>query len=675
MTLTDVNIVDVEIVDAVAVVTIDSPPVNLGNARLRAGLVQAFDEIGRTPSVRAVVLRSALEDFYAGSDLHEFDGEIADPELPAVIARMDALTVPIVAALGGHTLGGGLELALAADARIAAPDLRIGFPETELGMVPGAGGTVRASRLVGVPATIGLVATARRLDAPQALEHGLIDEIVGRDRLLERALHWAFKVPRRRLLEAPVPPSSRAEIEEAVGAAVNRRTRPHVLQAIEMIRAGAAVAGTEALVAERELFTELRAGAEARALRHLFFAKSAAAKSIRAHGPARPVGRIGIAGAGTMGSSIALAAARAGWQVRVFDTNPDVLDRARARLADARVAALFSGGISVLADADLVIDAVYEEVEVKRSLLRELNGTVRPDTVIASNTSYLDLDDLARDVVGPWRFGGVHFFNPADRNPLVEIVRCAQTSEATLATLGSVVRRLGKTAVPARVGDGFVANRVYADYRQQAELLLEDGASPAEVDQAMQSFGMAVGPFAVGDMSGLDIAWARRRRLAAARDPRQRYVAIPDLICEQGRLGRKTGAGYYDYYPDGQSRGAESPLVASIIADERARKGIAPRPIPEGEIVQRCVSAMVLAAAELVAQGIAERPTDIDLALVEGFAFPRWRGGPLHYATTRPRPWLIEGLRSVYRSDPVGFAGAAAAESGNLPLTVERLLT
>lgn len=663
--------VSIERVGSIAVVRIDNPPLNIGNARLRAALADAFDRVAAM-SATGLVLTSALDDFYSGSDIKEFDGEIASPELPDVIERMDRLDVPIVAAIAGNVLGGGLELALAADYRIAAESLRTGFPEAGLGLIPGAGGTVRAARLIGIPATIELVATSAQLGAEAAREIGLVDEIVAPEELIARSLAVVGRTPKRRLRDAVVPAPDELGIQAAVDAVLTRRVRPHVRRVTELIRSSARLDGADALVAERALFLDLRGGQEARSLRYLFFATRAAAKSVRSHGSPGELRRVGIAGAGTMGSSIARSCADAGLAVVLFDSDERARERARALLSEAVGDVRIVDELDVLGQADLVIDAVFEDTAVKRSLLAGLDAALPEDVVIASNTSYLDLNSLGDALADASRFAGLHFFNPADRNALVEIVRPERASERALATLAALAARLGKTAIPARVGEGFVANRVYTDYRGQAEILLEDGASPQQVDSAMRAFGMPIGPFAVGDLSGLDIAWSRRRRLAADRDPAQRYVSIPDLICEAGRLGRKSGAGYYDY-PASSRHGIESAFVTRIIEDERERKGIVPRSIPEDEIVRRCVAAMVIAAAEVVAAGVAERASDVDVALTTGFGFPRWEGGPLRYAAVHRDEWLEPAVSEVYRSDPIGYATATPSGAG-LPAALEAVL-
>lgn len=650
--------------DRIAIVTIDNPPVSTGNARLRGELFAAFEALGGREDYDAVIVESAQAHFYSGSDIREFDGGITFPSLPDVIGLVDALPAPVVAALNGLTLGGGLEFALACDVRIAAQDARLGLPEVTLGMLPGAGGTVRLPRLVGVPRAIEIVSTGKPLRAAEALDAGLVDEVVSIERLGAAARTAARTAVKRRARTLAVPDSTAGEVDAALQAARNGgRARPNVVRAATLVAEGALIDADEALVRERAAFDELRVSDEARNLRYLFFAKRAAAKDLSTGAVARPLETVAVAGAGTMGSKIASACLTAGLSVILYEVNGEVLARAMGALEEAAASSRRWGRLTVtsevedLAPADLVLDAVFEDMDVKRELFAAVEQVIAADAIIASNTSYLDLDELGDELTEPSRFVGVHFFNPADRNPLLEVVRTRHTADATLAAVSALVRKLAKTPVLAGVADGFVANRVYSYYRSQAEFLIEDGLTPRDVDDAMRDLGLPIGPFAVADMSGLDIAWARRTRLSATRDPRQRYVTIADTLCESGRLGKKTGAGWYRYTEDAP-RGADDPAVVAIIDEARAAKGIVPRAIDTTEIQQRIICAMVVAAARLVETGIAQRASDIDVALTEGFAFPKWLGGPLRFASMQSPEWVLEGMARVADSDPIGYAAA-----------------
>jgi 3-hydroxyacyl-CoA dehydrogenase len=474
------------------------------------------------------------------------------------------------------------------------------------------------------------------------------------------------------------PADSPEELEAALAKAVRKgRAGPNVVRAIALIQSGVAQHCDDALRSERAAFDELRVGAEARNLRYLFFARRAAAKALRVDGEPLDIREVGVVGAGTMGVAIARSALRAGYSVRLVDVNAETLARVQAQLAaDAPATAsglTLSDDLASIASSDLVIDAVFEDMAVKKQLLRAVEGLAAPEACIASNTSYLNLDDIASVLDHPERLAGLHFFNPADRNPLVEIICTATSDDRTMATLLLFANRLKKTVIPARVGDGFVANRVYSEYRAQAEYIVEEGADPAQVDAAVEAFGLPMGPFGVGDLSGLGIAWARRKRLAATRDPDQRYVDIADRLCESGRLGRKVGAGWYRY-SEGSKRGVADPAVAEIIAAARARKGLRPRAIADSEIIQRIVCAMLVGATVVVSAGVARCASDVDVALTDGFAFPAWRGGPLRYAAAQDTGWLIGGLRLVFESDPIGYQMVEPALKGEIPSEILHVL-
>jgi 3-hydroxyacyl-CoA dehydrogenase len=663
-----VSVVSTEVENGVAVLTLNNPPVNSGNAAMRSGLVDALDGIAARKDIRAVVIASAGRHFYAGSDISEFDRPLVDPQLPAVIERIENLAVPVVAAITGLALGGGFELALGCDGRIADTTAAVGFPEVTLGIVPGAGGTVRGARLVGVPVALDLVASARRVKADEALRLGLVDEVVEPADLVDAATKHAQQMQGKRRLRDRTAPAASIEEMDAARSKASKRARPNVVAAIEAVCRGVDIDASDALAEERALFDSLRVGTESSNLRYLFFAKSAAAKALRTDLKAPALSVVGIAGAGTMGAALARAFRSRRYDVIVYDTNRQALDRVSAN-SDTVV----TDSIADLGKAGLIVDAVFEDMDVKKSLLTSLEPHLADDTVIVSNTSYLDLNEMATALAMPQRFAGLHFFNPPDRNALVEVIRAERTDEKTLAVLGSIVAKLGKSPIPAGIGDGFVANRVYADYRAQAEFLVEEGASPAEVDAALVELGFAIGPFAVADMSGLDIAWARRKRLAPNRDPEQRYVTIADRLCEAGRLGKKAGAGWYGY-PDGVKRGVPDEVTASIIVEARRDAGLTPRSIDGDEIRDRVLGSMVCAAASLVDNGIAGRASDIDVALTEGFAFPKWLGGPVRALALRDPSDVIALLAKVHRSCPVSFACAEPATRGEVPVLIESIL-
>lgn len=650
---------------SIAVLEIDNPPVNAGSHAVREGVVTGIAKAGEAGAEGAVLL-GAGRSFIAGSDLREFNKALAWPELPDVIATIEAAPFPVVAALHGVALGGGLELALGCDYRIAAPGTMVGLPEVSLGMIPGAGGTQRLPRLIGRSKAMDLICRAARIPASEALPLGLVDALCEGD-LLEGAIAFLAAAPRpKRLSRALMPPEETDEALEAAAAAALKRGkgRPNVVEAIRLVRASTQEAGP-VLADERETFQKLRKSPEAHALRSLFFAERRAG-SVAGIDPksARAVRRVGVVGGGTMGQGIARAFLAAGLPVVLMERDGAALETALAGLraaiegqagkgriteaeATARSEAL-SGTVEAdgLAGCDLVIEAVFEDMAVKKQVLARLEAVLLPEAIIATNTSYLDIDEMASGLANPERVLGLHFFSPADIMKLLEVVRAAKTAPEVLATGLKLARNLGKQPVVARVAEGFIGNRIYAAYRRRAELLVLDGARPEQVDAAVTDFGFAMGPFAVADMSGLDIAWAMRKRQAATRDPAARYVTIPDRLCEAGRLGRKTGAGWYDY---ASGAAQPDPAVAAIIAEARERAGITPRDFTAEEIQHQLMAAIVNEAALLLEEGVAVRASDVDVVLANGYGFPRWRGGPLHWAAQQEAAALEADLNELAR--------------------------
>jgi 3-hydroxyacyl-CoA dehydrogenase len=641
----------------VAVIVIDNPPINAGSAEVRSGLMSAVDTLKADASLRAAVIIGAGNSFVAGSDQREFGQPLEDPQLPAVIAALEGCGKPVVAALHGAALGGGLELALACDARVASPGTVVGLPEVTLGIIPGAGGTQRLPRIVGVPRAIRMVCSGERIQSEAALALGIVDELATGD------LHAAAVAHARRmngvkslLRERAVPTATEGEIAAAAREAQRSgKNRPAVLAAIEAVKWAAGVSFDEALSKERDVFQMLRVSREARALHHQFFAERDAAKQ-----PAltsvlpRAVQRLLVIGAGTMGSGIAIAALDSGHDVVLLEQDDTALQRGATRIQEHYAGRVAAGRIKVaqaaacesrlstttdwsaMAEADMVIEAVFEDLAVKQEVFRRMDGTARPGAVLASNTSYLDLDEIAAATTRPQEVVGLHFFSPANVMRLLEVVRGNKTAPDVLATGLEVAKRLGKLPVVTSNAIGFIGNRIYSAYRKQCEFMIEEGALPEQVDAALEAFGFAMGPFAVADMSGLDIAWRMRKSQSATRDPRARYVQIPDLLCEAGRLGRKTGAGYYSYETGGGKtvRQPDS-RVNDIIMSASAAKGIVRREFADEEIQRRALLAMVNEAALLLGEGVAQRPTDVDVVLANGYGFPRWEGGPVFWGRER----------------------------------------
>lgn len=672
------------------IVIIDNPPVNAGSHAVRSGLLACLETASEL-ELRGVIIMGAGRGFIAGSDIREFGAPLQAPELPEVIAAVEACPHPVCAAIHGAALGGGFELALGCDLRVGAPDAIVGLPEVTLGMVPGAGGTQRLPRLIGVDKAIPLITSGRHVRAPEAEQLGILDAVSdsnGATELIACAKATIERQPCKRVLRRlPVPDCDGAAVDAAEAEALRRsKGRPNVTEAIRLIRASAQVSADAALMDERRVFQTLRTAPEAFALRHLFFAERAAARVDGLSAAPARIERIGIVGGGTMGQGICRTCLAGGLSVILVERDADARDTAHAAMSAALDKAVVKGRldadtaevrknsldttceISALAECDLIIEAVFEDMATKKALFTKLDHIIRPDAILASNTSYLDLDDLASVVSRPENVVGLHFFSPANVMKLLEVVRTAKGSDQTLATALGLARKLGKQPVVAEVAEGFIGNRIYAAYRRHAEFLVEDGAAPWDVDAAATGFGFALGPFAVGDMSGLDIAWQMRKRQAATRDPRARYVEIPDRLCEAGRLGRKTGAGWYDY-TDG--RAVPSDEVAALIAQARSDKGITACLMSPQEITDRLLGAVLNEAAKVLDEGVARQAGDIDVTLVHGYGFPRWRGGPLWWASQQPPERIAAMIAAVAEAEGTGFK-AGPVETTIAPLRTEQ---
>jgi 3-hydroxyacyl-CoA dehydrogenase len=667
--------VRLELDGEIAVIVIDNPPINAGSAAVREGLMGAIATLKADDSLQGAVLIGAGSTFIAGSDLREFGRPLAEPHLPAVIQAIEDCGKPIVAALHGAALGGGFELALGCDARIAAPGTVVGLPEVMLGIIPGAGGTQRLPRIVGIPRAIGMVCSGERVASGPALAAGLIDAEVQGDLRTAAVAHARQLAGRKqRIRDRDVPAADAQAIADASAAALKAgKRRPQVQAAIDAIVATARLSIDDGLANERAVFQRLRVSREAFALRHQFFAERDCAKhpSLAAAQP-RDIRRIAVIGAGTMGSGTAIAALDAGYDVLLLEQEAAALERGAIRIHKHYASRVKSGRLKAavaaacearltasldwprIAEADLVIEAVFEDLGVKQQVFQRIDALARPGAVLASNTSYLDLDAIAASTSRPQDVIGLHFFSPAHVMKLMEVVRGRASAADALATGLAVGRQLKKLPVLTGNAFGFVGNRLYAAYRRQCEFMVEEGAAPEQVDAALEAFGFAMGPFAVADLSGLDIAWRMRQAQVATRDAATRYVHIADRLCEAGRLGRKTGAGYYRY-ADGSSRPQLDPTVAELIAKARSDKGITPRALGAAEIQRRVMLTLVNEAALLLAEGVAERATDVDVVLVNGYGFPRWAGGPVFWARERGAAALQADLDELAVLSGPGF--------------------
>ena len=660
----------------IALILIDSPPVNALSEPVCAGLLEAIGDFTADPALRAAVIACEGRTFVAGADIREFDTPSrAEHPLNVALRALDASRKPVVAAIHGTALGGGFELALACHARVIAPDGFVGLPEVRIGVIPGGGGTQRLPRLVGPLVALDMITSGRHVGADEAMALGLVEEVATdlRKAAIGRAKQLAAAGLTPRGADRNVPACDRGAWEAAV-AQVKRRARGALapLHAVKAIEAALTEPMADGLAREHALFVDLRNGAQSRALRHLFHAERVAAR-LPSGVTGWPVRHVGVVGGGTMGSGIAIALADAGFDVTIAELNAAAAEAAERRvravyerqLRGARLSELmyrertgrirYAHDLHALRDADLVIEAVIEDMETKKSVFRALSGIVRRDAVLASNTSYLDVDELADVVDAPERVVGLHFFSPAHVMRLLEVVKTRRTWPEVLATALGLARRLRKVAVVAGVCDGFIGNRLLAKWRAQAEYALEDGATVAEVDAALESYGMAMGIFAVFDLAGLDVDWYMRKRRALTSDKRERVVPVFDQICAQGRFGQKTGRGFY-IHRDGKRE--VDPEVTALVEAASAARGITRRPVPAEEIQRRVHAAMVNEGARALAEGIAARPSDIDLVLVHGYGYPAWRGGPMHEADAIGIPEMLKRVEALHAASGAGWEPA-----------------
>lgn len=673
------SVVQWRVQDEVQIVTIDNPPVNALGAAVRQGLVAAMEHAAQQPGVRAVLLVGAGKAFIAGADIREFGKPPVAPILPEVCRAIENLNKPVVAVLHGAALGGGLEVALSAHYRLALPAATLGLPEVNLGLLPGSGGTQRAPRLMGVQAATTLMLSGQPLKAQAALQAGLVDKLgEGTDPLaaglayVRELLAANAPVRRTRDLAIAEPQAALAWLEEQKAETAKKaRGLFSPLKIIECVQAALQLPFDEGMARERALFMECIDSPQRAGLIHAFFAEREVVKVPEAQAAQpRPVASIAVIGGGTMGAGIAVAALDAGLPVTMIERDAESIARGRAnvekvynglvskgRMTEAAKAAVMGRytGITAYADiaqVDLVIEAVFEDIEVKKAVFRELDRVCKPGAVLATNTSYLDIDAIAAATGRPQDVIGLHFFSPANIMKLLEIVVPAKVAPDVVATAFELAKKFKKVPVRAGVCDGFIGNRILAVYKQAADYLLEDGASPYEIDAAVRGFGFAMGPFQVTDLAGGDIGWATRKRRAATRDPQARYVEIADRICERGWFGQKTGRGFY-LYPEGSRTGQHDPEVLAIVDAERAKKGITPRSFTADEIMRRYMAAMVNEGANVVHEGIALRPLDVDVTFVAGYGFPRHRGGPMKWADMTGLPQLLADIEAFAKEDPL----------------------
>jgi len=675
------SVVDLAVEGEVALVTVDSPPVNALSQAVRDGLKRGIEQAETNGAVKAIVIICGGRTFIAGADIAEFGKPPAPPRLPEVLDAIENASKPVIAALHGTALGGGFEVALTAHYRIAVPSAKCGLPEIKLGLIPGAGGTQRLPRLVGVEKALDVILSGAPFGAREAREWGVVDELAEEGKLREGAIAFARrliagKAPLKKVRdrsEKLAPARGKPEIFEAIRRAHARKFRGFEAweKAIDSVKNAVDLPFDEGIAKERAMFMGLLQTTQSKAQRYVFFAERQAAKvaGIEAGEPTRKIARLGVIGAGTMGGGIAMNFLSAGIPVTIVETSKEALDRGvsimrRNYEATARKGRLTMPEVeermgrlsptldfTALADADLVIEAVFEDMDLKKSVFERLDKVAKPGAILASNTSYLDIDEIAARTGRPEDVLGTHFFSPANVMRLLEIVRGAKTSKSTLATIVQLAPRIGKVGVVVGVAHGFVGNRMLAQRQREAMKLILEGATPSDVDRVLVDFGMPMGPFAMSDLAGLDIGWSAEK---------SKRSTIREILCEEGRRGQKTGAGFYDY--DEARNAKPSAHVEGIIREFAASKGIAQRSIGDDEILERSIYPMINEGAKILEERKAERASDIDVVWIYGYGWPVYRGGPMFYADTVGLKTVLGKLKEFEAKFGDDFRPAALLE-------------
>lgn len=693
------NIVEYQVQGHIGVITLNNPPVNalsVGKGLLQ-GILDAIKAGDHDPAVRAFLLIGGGKNFSGGADITEF-GKPPFPGMATlrdVLQYMDTVTKPIVAAISGPTMGGGLELALGAHYRCAITGGQIGLPEVKLGILPGAGGTQRLPRLIGAKTAVDMIISGDPVSTERALELGIVDEIVTGD-LPAAAIKYANRVvkegkPIRRASSLTVAVEGDADAffaEARARIAKEWRGYPAPLECLACVEAAVKRPFAEGVKFERERFEYLVGTDASKSLRHAFFAERAASKvkDVPDDTPVREIRSAAVIGAGTMGGGIAMNFVNVGIPVKVLEVSQEAIDRgfgiirknyaatvAKGRLTqdamDKRLGLLTGvNSYDDLKDVDIIVEAVFEQMDVKQEVFRKIDAVAKPGAILATNTSTLDIDQIAAVTKRPQDVIGLHFFSPANVMRLLEIVRGAKTTKDVIATSMKLARTIKKVGVLVGVCDGFVGNRMVHAYFREAGFLLEEGALPQQVDRVLEDFGFAMGPFRVGDLAGLDIGWAIRKRQAATRNPSERYTKIGDLICERGRFGQKTGAGYYKYEA-GNRKPIPDPEIEALIVQASKDGGFTRREISDQEILERCLYQLVNTGAKILEEGIAQRASDIDIVYLFGYGYPRFRGGPMFTADLIGLPKVLDAVKRYEQTvgpwwKPAAILEKLAAEGG-----------
>ena len=674
------SVVELKIIEEIALVEISNPPVNAISAAVRIGLLDAVEELALNEKIKAIVIAAPERTFLAGADIKEFGKKVEAPILGNICDKIESLNKIVVASLHGTPLGGGLEVAMSAHYRIAAPNTKVGLPEVLLGILPGAGGTQRLPRLCGVDMALDMMLTGKHVPAKEALSAGIIDEIADNNNTIDNGIEYAKKLIKDGFKPRPTSQlqnkiSDTKEISELILKFKDTASKkyknlfsPHAI--IRSVEEGIKLDFAEAISNERKLFEECIESPQRQGLIHSFFAERANIKIPELKdGIPIELKKIGIIGGGTMGTGISMAAMNAGFEVIMVEQNDEAIQKAKAKINSTyersvklnritteqkqNIMDLFSAttDFSDLRDRDLIIEAVFENMDVKKEVFVKLNQICSKECILASNTSYLNVNEIASIVDDPTRVIGLHFFSPANIMKLLEVVVAEKTSKDTVATAFNLAKKMKKVPVRSGVCDGFIGNRILSKYLVGTYHMVEDGASPFHVDKVIREFGCAMGIFQVIDLAGGDIGWATRKRKAPFRHKDDRYVEIPDRVCERGWFGQKTSKGYY-LYGENVPFLTPNPEIEIICEQERERVGIAPKKFDDTEILDKYIAAMVYEGTKILSEKIALKPSDIDVVFTNGYGFPKWRGGPMKYADMIGLDKILKNIQKYSEEDP-----------------------
>ena len=674
------SVIKHKIIEEIALIEISNPPVNAISAAVRVGLLETIENLSLNEKIKAIVITAPERTFLAGADIKEFGKKVDAPILGKICDKIESLNKIVVASLHGTPLGGGLEVAMSAHYRIAAPNTKVGLPEVLLGILPGAGGTQRLPRLCGVDMALDMMLTGKHVPAKEALSSGIIDEIAENNNTIDNGIEYAKKLVKEGFRPRPTSQiqnkiSDTEETSELILKFKDTASKkyknlfsPHAI--IRSVEEGLKLDFAEAILNERKLFEECIESPQRQGLIHSFFAERANTKIPELkEGKPIELNKIGIIGGGTMGTGISMAAMNAGFNVIMIEQNDEAIQKAKAKITSTydrsvklnritteqknKTMDMFSAttNFSELKDRDLIIEAVFENMDVKKEVFVKLNQICSQDCILASNTSYLNVNEIASVVDNPSRVIGLHFFSPANIMKLLEVVVAEKTSKDTVATAFNLAKKMRKVPVRSGVCDGFIGNRILSKYLVGTYHMVEDGASPFHVDKVIRDFGCAMGIFQVIDLAGGDIGWATRKRKAPFRHKDDRYVQIPDRVCERGWFGQKTSKGYY-LYGENVDFLTPNPEIEVICEQERKRAGITPKKFDDKEILDKYIAAMVYEGTKILSEQIALKPSDIDVVFTNGYGFPKWRGGPMKYADMIGLDKILKNILKYSEEDP-----------------------